>query len=38
MFLAIIAYVLGMAWETFIPSGGVFRILNPVRPLPAFPS
>ncbi|KAG9224893.1 hypothetical protein PTI98_009892 [Pleurotus ostreatus] len=29
MFLAIIAYVLGMAWETFVPTRGVFRFINP---------
>ncbi|KAI5116279.1 hypothetical protein M0805_005888 [Coniferiporia weirii] len=29
MFLAIIAYVLGLAMETFIPSRGFFRYLNP---------
>lgn len=29
MFLAIIAYVLGIAWETLVPSRGIFRYLNP---------
>ncbi|KAF8169760.1 OPT oligopeptide transporter protein-domain-containing protein [Pholiota molesta] len=29
MFLAIISYVLGIAMETFIPSRGIFRYLNP---------
>lgn len=29
MFLAIIAYVLGLAWEMLVPSRGIFRILNP---------
>lgn len=31
MFLAVISYILGFAMETFIPSRGVFRYLNPVR-------
>lgn len=30
MFLAIIAYVIGMFFETIIPRRGVFRYLNPV--------
>lgn len=29
MFLAIISYVLGLAMETFIPTAGWFRYLNP---------
>ena len=29
MFLAIISYVLGFAMETFIPTTGWFRYLNP---------
>ncbi|KJA26235.1 hypothetical protein HYPSUDRAFT_307929 [Hypholoma sublateritium FD-334 SS-4] len=29
MFLAIISYVLGVAWENLIPSRGIFRWLNP---------
>ena len=33
MFLAIISYVLGIAWENLIPSRGIFRWLNPVGPL-----
>jgi hypothetical protein len=31
MFLAIIAYVLGIFMEFIIPSRGIFRYLNPVR-------
>ncbi|KAG6828622.1 hypothetical protein H0H92_007267 [Tricholoma furcatifolium] len=29
MFIAIIAYVLGTAWASFVPSRGIFRYLNP---------
>jgi hypothetical protein len=32
MFLAVIAYVIGFAMETFIPRRGLLRYLNPVRP------
>lgn len=33
MFLAIISYVLGIAWENLIPSRGIFRWLNPASSL-----
>jgi hypothetical protein len=29
MFIAVISYILGIAWETFLPQRGYFRYINP---------